>query len=305
MTPLLTLKVEVKPELKAAFIDWQAKLNAQLMAHPSFLSLEVLSPSETHECHWLLIERFTSKEALAAWRASTDCFELIEELKRLLGPKSVKEEEVEPTRLRGGVTEVIVTQVSPEKAREYRAWMTRLHHAEAHFPGFRGVYVQTPLTSQGTHWLTFLQFDTAKHLDIWLASSERQQLLDEAKELILSYESHRVLSPYAGWFSSLFPDRPAPSITKTTMLILLVLFPIVMLELKFLLPLLSSLNSAAAIFISNAISVTLISWPFLPLAIYFLSWWLSPPHTLFKTTCGTLLLGALYLLEIALFWKLL
>ncbi len=60
------------------------------------------------------------------------------------------------------------------------------------------------------------------------------------------------------------------------MLVVLVLFPIVMLELRFLSPLLGGLNSSVSMFIGNVISVALIAWPFMPLVVGPMNWWLLP-----------------------------
>jgi hypothetical protein len=91
------------------------------------------------------------------------------------------------------------------------------------------------------------------------------------------------------------------------MLVVLVLFPIVMMELRFLSPLLSGLHLAVSTFIGIVISVVLIAWPFMPLAISALNWWVLPaqesPRWINLT--GIALLVALYAIEIAAFWHLL
>jgi len=88
------------------------------------------------------------------------------------------------------------------------------------------------------------------------------------------------------------------------MIVLLVLFPIVMLELKYLSPHTALFNRSVGIFISNALSVTLSAWPMMPLAIWLLGLWLTgEKKNVFKSILGTLLAMGLYLLEIALFWN--
>ena len=80
-----------------------------------------------------------------------------------------------------------------------------------------------------------------------------------------------------------------------------------MLELKYLSPWLTGINSSLVTFIGNAISVTLIAWPMMPIAIQYLSWWLFPTHqNLSKkqvTILGTGILLLLYLIEILIFWN--
>lgn len=303
---ILTTKIQIQPDLKNSFADWQAKLNARIAAFPDFVSLEILSPKSPSQSEWAIIQRFYSPESLLDWRQSKERKELFEELKLLLNtqkPNAIQETEMVTSDLmKGGITEVFITQVSQEKESEFREWIAKIHQVEAKFPGFQGVYVQSPRLGQGKNWITLLQFDTPENLEHWLASSERQQLLNESKPLIASLESHRVISPYAAWFSSIAKKGKLPSLWKQTMTILLVLFPIVMLELKFLTPLTSHLGPSLSMFIGNAISVTLISWPMMPIAIRFLRWWLSPEnHYRAISILGAFIVTMLYLLEIMVF----
>jgi len=304
---LLSTKIRIQPNVKSAFADWQARLNATIAAFPGFVSLEILSPTESSQHEWVIVQRFYSSDNVIAWRNSKERLELMESLKKLVadGADAIQEAEIAPNDLlKGGVTEVFITQVSPDKDRNFRKWIAKIHQVEAKFPGFRGVYVQSPGMGPGKNWITLLQFDTPENLDRWLFSDARQQVLDELKPLITSIESHRVISSYAGWFSSIAKKGDLPPVWKQTMIVLLVLFPIVMFELRYLSPLTLGFGTSLAMFIGNAISVTLISWPMMPIAIYFLGWWLTPDSDrLSKTIIGTIVVMMLYLLEIAILWK--
>ena len=87
------------------------------------------------------------------------------------------------------------------------------------------------------------------------------------------------------------------------MVVLLMLFPVIMLEIIFRMPYLTNFNRAFSTFIGNLISVTLLSWPLMPFAIKQLHWWLSPKENkLTRDACGIGLLILLYLSEIAIFW---
>lgn len=306
---ILTSRLKVKPESIADFADWQAKLNAEIAVHPGFVSLEILSPIASDQPLWLIIQRFHSSEDVKSWHQSEVRKKLMEELDKYLSDnkESKQEEFSSASNTPGGVTEVFVTQVSHEKETAYREWIAKIHQAEAKFPGFRGVYMQSPSQIGGINWITLLQFDTPENLDRWLNSPERKKVLDEGKSLITSLESHRMISPYAGWFASIAKGGELPPVWKQTMIVLLVLFPIVMFELKYLSPLTAGLNSSVGTFIGNAISVTLISWPMMPIAIFFLGWWLAPKPEkhLRATLIGTVVIILLYLFEIAIFWNLL
>lgn len=307
---MITTKIRLLPKFTNEFADWQAKLHVQIADFPGFISLEILSPIEISHPEWMIIQRFIDSESLFVWRESKEKKILMKELEPFLAKDKknpIKEIESAAAEAKGNVTEVFVTRVSPNKEIAYREWIAKIHRAEAKFPGFRGVYVQSPSKNQEGNWITLLQFDTQENLDRWLASPEREEVLRESEPLIASLESHRVISPYAGWFSSIAKKGELPPVWKQTMIVLLVLFPIVMLELKFLPLLTANLNSSLGTFIGNAISVTLISWPMMPIAIWFLGWWLSPKPEKYRlaTLSGTLVLILLYLIEIAIFWNLL
>jgi uncharacterized protein len=301
---ILTISIQPRPEVKSAFWDWQSNLNANVAAFPGFVSLDIFLANAAQD-EWMIVQRFHNAEDLRTWRASTEYQELMAELQAFAISNSLQEAESTVENLKGGITEVFITKVSPQKESEYRTWTAKIHQIEAKFPGFKGVYVQSPSTNQGGNWITLLQFDTPEHLDQWLISPERQELLKQGNALIDSIESHRMISPYAGWFTSATREGKAPAAWKQTMIVLLVLFPIVMLEFKYLSPWTKNLNLSLGTFIGNAISVSLVSWPLVPIAIWCLGWWLNPPPNkkfLFNAI-GTLIVLLLYLIEIAFFWN--
>lgn len=297
---IMTLRVNVKPDRKDAFLNWQADFNASIAGFPGFVSLEFLSPQEQRN-GWLIVQRFKNPEATSAWHGAHQYRELMETLGTLVEENGVEELKADESQTDRSVTEVIVTEVNPAKESSYRRWTAKIHQVEAKFPGFRGTYVQSP-QGHGKHWITLLQFNTMENLDRWLQSKERQELLNESSTLISSLETHRVISPYSGWFASIAKVGELPPVWKQTMIVLLVLFPIVMFELKYLVPLTNSLNSSVGTFIGNAISVTLISFPMMPIAIWFLGWWLTSNSRKWSIV-GTFLMAVLYLVEIAIFWN--
>lgn len=289
--------IQVAPEKQLGFSDWQTKLNGKIANHPGFVSLEISAP-QGHQTHWSIIQRFLDQKSCADWKNSPEYKELLDDLK--VHARDVKEILTSP----GLVTEVFLTEVNPNNESSYREWLAKIHAAEARFPGFKGMFVQSPTDANEHKWITCLQFDTPENLDNWLNSSERQEVLKDLKPLIISLESHRVFSPYASWFSSIEKGGKAPPLWKQTMIILLMLFPIVMFEMKYLNPNISSFPVAVAVFVGNAISCALLSWVFMPIAIYFLKNWLTTEDR-WVNLRGLLLVMGLYLLEIIVLWDLL
>lgn len=305
-TTLLT-KVKIKSDAKGDFAAWQSKLHSGIVTFPGFVDLEIFSPSLPLQPEWVIVQRFNTNKNLGVWRDSEQHSEMIRAFAKLTESgklQAVVEEEIsDGDQSEEGVTEVFVTQVSSDKVEAFREWMGKIHEVEAKMPGFRRVYVKAPRAGRGGSWITLLQFDTQKNLDKWLDSKERQEVLSSSKEFIESLESHRVTSSFGGWFSSVADKDGIPPVWKQTMLVLLVLFPIVLLEMKYLNSHTSSLGLVISTFIGNALSVSLVSWPMMPVVIYFLYWWLYPKseHRMAATVLGTLIVAVLYLIEIFVF----
>lgn len=303
---VITSKIRVPPSLKEEFIDWQAKLNSTIAGFPGFLSLEILSPTEASQRAWVIIQKFFNTNSINNWHRSAKRRDLMEKLRVILGDAAIhiQEEVSKSIQLHTGITEVFVTQVLPGMEAAYLEWLAKIHREEARFPGFRGIYVQSPSQGQGNNWITLLQFDTQNNLENWLQSPERAKVLKECDSLTSNFESRRVASSYDAWFAPLAKHEIIPPVWKETMLVLLVLFPLVMLEMKFLPLIFKEMNLSIETFIGNAISVTLIAWPMMPIAIYFLGWWISP-QTSYKpqlNALGTGVVLLLYFIEIMIFW---
>jgi len=209
------------------------------------------------------------------------------------------------TDARHGGTEVIVTQIKPGSEAAYRAFADRFIKAQAAFPGYLGSFIQPPLTV-GAGWTTVLRFDTGDHLDAWMASPERAALIRESEDLVLGFHAQRIDASFPGWVPADPATGKAPSKWKTAALVLLTLFPVVMLELRFLNPLLSSLHPALATFVGNGLSVAVTTWPLMPLAIVAFRPWLFPegqPRGRVPAMWSVLI--ACYAIEIAALWRLL
>lgn len=91
---------------------------------------------------------------------------------------------------------------------------------------------------------------------------------------------------------------------KQSMLILLVLFPVVMLENLYLFPHLYSFNPVLARFLGVVLIVCSISWILMPSVLYFLGWWLNPDSKK-QEYKGFVIVVCLYLIEICFFLLLL
>lgn len=206
------------------------------------------------------------------------------------------------------VTEVITTDVKAGQESAYRDWADRVEAAQRAFDGYLGSFVQPPGDGQQA-WTTLMRFDSVEHLQTWMNSPQRASLLKEREDLVEREMLHQLSNSFPGWI----PNNPAtgkpPSKWMTASLVLLTLYPVIMLELKFLNPVLRhyALHPAIATFLGNSISVIVTTWPLMPLAIRAFSWWLFPTEQTpsYLKWVGALVVAACYGLEILLLWNLL
>lgn len=304
----LLICARVLPGREAAFAEWQGRWQSALVASAAASSVELWPSAPPDQQEVVGLARFASLEELRRWRRGDINRQLIEEARPLaeggVVMQLVGQAAVEYTSTRGA-TMVIVTQIRPGKEAAYRTWANRIQQVQATFPGFIGSFVQPPQRGEAD-WTTILRFDSAKNLERWLNSKERARMVAESEDLVGGFLAQRVDTSFPGWV----PNDPAtgspPSMWKTAALVLLTLFPVVMLELRFLNPQLESLNPAVRTFIGNAISVALTTWPLMPLAILGFHAWLYPegyPRWVAWAMPAALVLA--YLIEIAVLWHLL
>jgi antibiotic biosynthesis monooxygenase (ABM) superfamily enzyme len=194
--------------------------------------------------------------------------------------------------------------VKPGMEDVYRAWAARIQQAQSQYPGYRGMYLQPPAFNGG-HWTTLLRFDTTEHLEAWLAAPERAKLLQESKAFIENEELMRLATSFPGWVPINPVTGKGPPDWKTALLILLGLYPIVVIELRFLNPILRGLDSSFATFIGNAISVAGTTFITMPLFVRAFGWWLFVDENSSKRTtpAGLAILVGLFAAEVAFFWR--
>ena len=288
------------------FEAWQSRMNDVISRFDGFVSREVLPPTPPDQLDWVIIQRFERPDQLKTWLESPQRAEMLAQIKPALeGDDAVNVfvgHEAEEGEAEGPVTAMIMTVVKPGQEKAFQRWHARVQEHQSKYPGFLGCEVQPPTGMFQEEWVTLLRFDSQDHLDNWLSSDERAQLMREASEVIGSSSERRVRTSFEGWFKFGADDKPPPS-WKQAAIVLLCLFPVVMLEIKLLNPLLQWMNLAPATFIANVISVGLLTWPLIPLASRAMGWWLSPQPDAGNAVRwgGPALLVCLYAVAIVLF----
>jgi antibiotic biosynthesis monooxygenase (ABM) superfamily enzyme len=303
----LLLCARVSPGGNDAFGQWQIRWQTAALSAGA-QSVEFWPPAPPDQLESVSVARFASMDSLRKWRRGDKNGALIAEVAPLVEGGLVMQlvgQAAVDYAVRHGVTIVMVTDIKPGKEVAYRAWVDRIQKLQATFPGYVGSFVQPPQHKE-TGWTTVLRFDSAANLEKWLKSDARAAMVKESEDLVQGFHAQRIDTSFPGWVPNDPTTGKPPSMWKTAGLVLLTLFPVVMLELRFLNPHLADLNPAVRTFIGNALSVALTTWPLMPLAIYGFHAWLFPenqPRWLVQTMPIVLVLC--YAIEIAMLWHLL
>lgn len=307
----LLATARVRPGCEEAFAAWQARQSAAISRFPGFIGTDMIPPpADKPGSAWTIITNFDREDNLAAWQRSSERGTLLGEVAPLLEGGNLGETldttgaGVAPT---AEVTEVIFSKVKPGMADRYREWATRIQAAQAKYPGYRGMYLQPPAAGGDGHWTSIIRYDSAEHLEAWMSAPERKTLLAETRDFIESEELMRLATAFPGWVPIDPMTGEGPPNWKAAMLVLLGLFPIVMLQMKFMGYLLVPLgvaNPSLATFVGNVISVALTSFLTMPLFVRWFGWWLFPKGNKTATAKGVLILCGLYVVEVAVLWKL-
>lgn len=180
---VLIATAKIRPGSEDAFAAWKGRHDAAAAEFSGFNSSDIMPPGE-HDDTWTILLNFDSRGNLAAWQQSAKRARLLAELAPLTTGGNLGEvmpaEAPDAAQPGTTVTQVIFSRIKPGMEEGYRNWAARMQQAQAHYPGYRGMYLQPP-ASGGTHWITMLRFDTTEHLNAWIAAPERAAMLKEAR----------------------------------------------------------------------------------------------------------------------------
>lgn len=305
---ILIATVRVRPGADSEFTKWKALHDNAVGAFPGFLGSDILPPSLPGGNEWTILLSFQSKEDIERWQRSTERAEVLSAGLPIFEGGSIGEvvqADGEGKPPDTTVTEVIFSKVKPGMGDRYREWAARIQAAQAKYPGYRGIYVQPPAGGDAGYWTSILRYDTAEHLEGWMNAPERKVLLAETKDFIESEELMRLQTSFPGWVPLDPTTGEPPPNWKAAMLVLLGLFPIVMLEMRFLNLAQYGVHASLATFIGNSISVALTSFVTMPLFVKWFDWWLFPRGVKGATARGVGILCVLFALEVIVLWKLL
>ncbi len=270
-----------------------------------FINAEV-TPSQSGKLNeWVLVQRYQSKAHSQAWLDSKDSQRILSAIRGLPTEQGVEMTHETSGKIDtlGSITMAIATEILSGQEHNYSMLECQLQAAQARFKGYMGVHILPPLSPSQRMWVTLVRFDTTEHMELWMNSSERRELLEKAKPFVKSTDIKRVAGSFPGWIPTDANGNSPPN-WKAGLLVLLGLYPIVTFEIRYFLPMISSVPTAPKDLIANAVSVMLTTWITMPLFVKWFGGWLFLPKQapLRDHANGLLIILALLLLETLAMW---
>ena len=280
------------------FRRWQQRVNAAAARFPGFEGSDVRPPTPVQE-DWLAVHQFDSVSHLREWLNSTARSDLLDEATSLFdGPGTVQvvsRGRREPDTL---VTVVVAHRVAEDKVDEFLAWQKQVDEAESSFEGFRGSEVFRPIEGIQDEWIISYRFDTAEHLDAWLTSTQRQELLSAADQFG-DYTLRKIDYSFGSWFSFGDETDAPPSSIKTSIAVWVGLYPTVVLLTLLTRPL--GMPLWLGMLVGNLLSSLVMTYVTMPFYVNrLLGWWLKPQDSARRSAVNVR--GLLLVLAVNAFW---
>lgn len=184
---------------------------------------------------------------------------------------------------------VIEHIVPKSKKLAFRRWYKTLVRSIQKFEGFVRIDLPSPLECKNgvLKWYSVMHFDSPDHLDHWLTSRDRTEIMKIGQEFFESYRFKSFTTGLEGWFSHQSGNETTslgPSAWKQALIVVLGLYPIVFLQSKLFefLGIMESWSFANSMLINLFVTTIILTWFVMPVITRPLEFWLKPAYVLSK-----------------------
>ena len=270
-TPTVIVARRPEPGREREFERWLDRLVEAAASAPGCIAAEVQPRNDLHPDEWVVIYRFDDAKRLREWLDSPVRWALLREGEGLVAGET-REQVVALTRESEPVTAVSSVRVPPENQAAYRQRHREVVERLQTFDGFLHSDLYEPVEGVQDDTVVVFAFDTREHLDRWLGSDERRDVVGRLDELSEGARTVNVVGGFAGWFADL--GTPAVKRWKQASVVLLALFP-TSLALNVVRDLLlPDIGLVPGVLMLNVAGVAILTWLLMPVLTRLLAGWL-------------------------------
>jgi uncharacterized protein len=172
---------------------------------------------------------------------------------------------------------IVSSSVSDGLEAEFHAAHGRLTKVASEFSGYEGTAVFPPGASG--EWRSLIRFRTEPQLAAWLRSPQRNEVLPPVRSsLTQDFSVFAQTTPLGTTVRRVNGKTAMTPSWKTAMLLLMVLYPMVMLQSKFVAPVIGKLGADPwlSVWLGQVVSVALMQWWLMPTVSSWCRRWLDP-----------------------------
>jgi uncharacterized protein len=258
------------------FDGWVCDVRSAAEAARGFVAFAA-SISRDTPLDWGVAVTFESEDLLHQWLDGQTWKHLLRGaaprgLLRLTSDLVIVEGALMPT----GVA-IVSSNVSGGMEADFEAAHTRLTMAASQFSGYEGTAVFPP--GELGKWMSLIRFRTEPQLSAWLQSPQRKEVLPSVRSsLTKDFSVFAKTTPLGTIVRNVDGKTEMTPSWKTAMLLLMVLYPMVMMQSKFVAPVIGKLGAQPwlSVWLSQVVSVALMQWWLMPTVSSWCRRWLDP-----------------------------
>jgi uncharacterized protein len=207
------------------YAAWHKTVEVAAAQYPGYLSSEVKQPTDIQP-EWMSVYRFDSVAHVHGWLNSASRQNLLDQAASLFDGPATQQVIAREKQLDDALVTVVVThRVPADQGDAFLEWHKKVVEKESKYPGFRGSEVFRPIEGLQDDWVIAYKFDTAEHLDAWLVSEHRRELLEDPR--FGDFKLRKIDHSFGNWFAFGDSAQPPPSNFKTSIAVWMGLYPTV------------------------------------------------------------------------------
>lgn len=177
------------------------------------------------------------------------------------------------------VTVVVSRRVSKGQEERFEQLSSEMTRRASSYAGYQGANLFRPANANDPEYRIIFKFADAASLEVWQASSERAEILEQIEPLLVSPSKVETLSGIVNWFTlpGHNPVKPPPK-ARMTFVSWLALYPTVTLIFFLFGDLLAQVPLLLRTMIVTAVVMVAMSYVLMPRFTRWFAFWLFPKH---------------------------